>query len=355
LTSPLKILHLEDMASDAEFVERELHKGNIHFEKLVVGNRSDFEKALKDFKPEIIISDHSLPSFNSIEALAIVKASGAAIPFILVTATMSEEFAVSIIQEGADDYILKNNLTRLPSAITRAIDKKCAQESKAQLEKTLSEEKTKKHHEITDAVLTAQEQERFFLGQELHDNINQILATSKLYLDVAIADDAIRKDILISSKDYVVLAMEEIRKLSQSLLPPSLGEISLSDALNNLIQNIQPVHKYHFITEWENLDESVLSEKLSLTIFRIVQEQLNNIFKHAQAKTIIIGLKQEAMILQLKIKDDGIGFDTTQKKNGVGLKSITSRALFFNGNVIINSEPGKGCEMIVSFNMQDVV
>jgi PAS domain S-box-containing protein len=137
LPGKLKILHLEDLPADAEFVESELKKGNIQFEKLVVDNKKDFENALKDFAPEIILSDHSLPSFDSIEALEIVKASGINIPFILITATISEEFAVSIMQQGADDYILKNNLNRLPSAITQSMDKNLAQQAKLKAEQEL--------------------------------------------------------------------------------------------------------------------------------------------------------------------------------------------------------------------------
>jgi len=119
----LKILHLEDLASDAELVERELKKNNIEFELLVVDYKEEFEKALKEFHPDIILSDHSLPSFSSIDALKIVKEMGMKAPFILVTATVSEEFAVRIIKEGAEDYILKDRLQRLPSAVLNAIKK----------------------------------------------------------------------------------------------------------------------------------------------------------------------------------------------------------------------------------------
>ena len=156
--------------------------------------------------------------------------------------------------------------------------------------------------------------------------------------------------LLTDSRNYIMTAMEEIRKLSKSLLPPSLGETSLPDALSELIENIRQVNKLHFIKEWEGIDESLLNEKLSLAIFRIVQEQLNNIFKHANAKTVIIGLKQEAGTLQLRIKDDGNGFDTSEKRKGIGLKNIVSRADLFNGEVIINSRPGEGCELTVNFN-----
>src|ERR1051326_4618060 len=103
----LKILHVEDVVSDAELVERELKKGNILFEKLLVNNKQDFTRSLKEFCPDVILCDHTLPSFNSREALNIIKSAGISVSFILVTATVSEEFAVTILKEGAEDYILK--------------------------------------------------------------------------------------------------------------------------------------------------------------------------------------------------------------------------------------------------------
>src|SRR5580704_2738089 len=100
----IKILHIEDVETDALLVEFVLQKSTIKFEKQVVDNRVDYVRALKRFDPDIIISDHSLPGFNSLDALKILKERGYCIPFILVTATVSEEFAVNIMREGASDY-----------------------------------------------------------------------------------------------------------------------------------------------------------------------------------------------------------------------------------------------------------
>lgn len=119
----LKILHLEDLPSDALLIKNAIKKGNINFEILVVETKNDFVKALNDDFPDIILADHSLPSFNSHEALIILHDTGIKIPFILITSAMSEEFAVDIISKGASDYILKDRLTRLPVAITKAIEK----------------------------------------------------------------------------------------------------------------------------------------------------------------------------------------------------------------------------------------
>ena len=107
ITQELKILHLEDTPTDAELVDRELRKDNIIFQSKVVSTKTDYVSSLKDFSPDIILSDHSLVSFDSREAFDILKASGLKIPFVLVTATISEEYAVEIMKDGAYDYVLK--------------------------------------------------------------------------------------------------------------------------------------------------------------------------------------------------------------------------------------------------------
>ena len=119
----IKILHLEDLPEDAELVGAELKRSGMIFEKLDVDNRRAFINALTDYKPDIIVSDHSLPSFNSFEALEILKASGLHIPFILITATISEEFAVTVMKQGASDYVLKDRMQRLAGAIDNALEK----------------------------------------------------------------------------------------------------------------------------------------------------------------------------------------------------------------------------------------
>lgn len=128
MKTKLKILHLEDIPTDAELVERELKKGEIQFEKLVVDNKLDFKKALKEFVPDIIISDHTLPSFDSIEAIKIIKHQKIKIPFILVTATVSDEYALEVMKAGADDYILKDRMHRLPKAVESAMEKTRAEQ-----------------------------------------------------------------------------------------------------------------------------------------------------------------------------------------------------------------------------------
>lgn len=133
MTEKYRIIHLEDTPSDAEFAARELKKRNIDFEHLVIDTESEYLNALETFSPDIILCDHSLPAFNSFEALKILRSKSMAIPFILITGQMSEEIAAGVVEEGADDYILKDRLTRLPNAVLNAIEKHRYEKERKQL------------------------------------------------------------------------------------------------------------------------------------------------------------------------------------------------------------------------------
>ncbi|MGC1631888.1 MAG: PAS domain S-box protein, partial [Gelidibacter sp.] len=130
MENKLKILHLEDVHTDAELVERALIKGHISFERLVVANKIAFERALTEFGPDLIIANHTLPSFDSLEAMGMMKKRGIKIPVVLVTAKVSEEYAVEIMKAGADDYILKDRMHRLPQAVLNAMEKYRLKKSK---------------------------------------------------------------------------------------------------------------------------------------------------------------------------------------------------------------------------------
>lgn len=220
---------------------------------------------------------------------------------------------------------------------------------KIKLENRLADQQIRKQYEITNAVITAQEQDRAHLAGELHDNINQILATASLYLDCALKNNPDHTGRVREAKKFILDAVAEIRKLSKSLVPPSLENKALKEALHDLMANVADVQPIQFNKDWQTLDETLMSDKLKLTIYRIVQEQLNNIFKHAAAKNVTISLHQYGDIIQLIIKDDGKGFNVMEKRNGVGLQNIKSRADLLHGSVTINSSPGKGCELKIVF------
>jgi len=120
----IKILFLEDVHADAEIIWKELSRNGINFSKKLVDNKADYISALKSFDPDLIISDYALPQFDGMNALLLKNETAPDIPFILVTGSINEEIAVEIIKAGADDYIIKQNLSRLGAAIIGALKKK---------------------------------------------------------------------------------------------------------------------------------------------------------------------------------------------------------------------------------------
>jgi two-component system, NarL family, sensor histidine kinase UhpB len=221
---------------------------------------------------------------------------------------------------------------------------------RVRLEKELALQQRLKQQQITEVVLGAQERERFELGQELHDNINQILATSKLYLDVAIEEQEPRIELLAKSRNNISMAIEEIRRLSKELITPSLNDLGLIQSIKELIRGIQVVGKIKIRLILSGFDENSLLPEQKINIYRIIQEQLNNILKHAQASVVVIELTKVKEQVRLRIRDDGKGFDPRTRRKGVGISNIISRAELYNGKVEIDSSPGKGCRLEVVLN-----
>jgi len=122
MTTPIKILHLEDNLVDAELIQNLLIQKGIENERLLVDNECDFLAALTGFSPDIILANHSSAGFTSTQALKLCKEHAVMVPFILVTENVSEEYAAQIVKDGAYDYILKSHLQKLPSAITHALE-----------------------------------------------------------------------------------------------------------------------------------------------------------------------------------------------------------------------------------------
>jgi signal transduction histidine kinase len=147
----LHILVLEDDREDFEAIEWTLRSAGLKFEIEQVNRKEDFVKALKINKADVILSDHFMPQFNSSEALKLYREFGIQVPFILVTGAVSEEFAATAIKDGADDYVLKSNMTRLPSAIINAIKKREAESANMRANNALRtqyEELTKINSEL---------------------------------------------------------------------------------------------------------------------------------------------------------------------------------------------------------------
>jgi PAS domain S-box-containing protein len=136
-TQLIRILFAEDLPTDVEMAKREIRKGGIEFISKVVDTETNFRKELEEFKPDIVVSDYSMPTFDGMSALKITRAKSKHMPFVVLTGSMNEETAVACMKAGANDYVIKEQIKRLPFAIKEAIDKGKAYREKVEMEKQL--------------------------------------------------------------------------------------------------------------------------------------------------------------------------------------------------------------------------
>ncbi|HMH31377.1 MAG TPA: PAS domain S-box protein [Puia sp.] len=219
---------------------------------------------------------------------------------------------------------------------------------KKMLEKKLLKQELIKQRHITQAVINAQEKERADIGKELHDNVNQILSTCKLYLDLARTNSKKRLSLIDLSVEMLSNSINEIRGISKALVPRSISDLGLVASINDLLEHIRANNTIHVeFYSLGNFDQGI-NDQQKLVIFRIVQEQVNNVLKHARARNLIIELlvDKSEKIIELNIADDGIGFDP-KKIKGFGLSNIITRADLFNGKVNMVTAPEKGCKLSV--------
>jgi PAS domain S-box-containing protein len=217
------------------------------------------------------------------------------------------------------------------------------------LSQQLVEQEIQKQRLITQATIDGQEKERTEIGKELHDNINQHLTTTRLYLEVAseLANGRVLELIRLAHKNLSD-TVHEIRSLSQSLVPPTLGDLGLAESIQDLCDSLRRTHSFKVIFQHRYFSEDELPGNLKLMIFRIIQEQVSNIIRHAEAKTIIIKLQADAESVSFSIADDGKGFDPQDYKKGMGFSNMSNRASLFDGKAAIDAAPGKGCTVTVT-------
>jgi PAS domain S-box-containing protein len=221
------------------------------------------------------------------------------------------------------------------------------------IEEHLEYEKKQTQKKITAAVIKAQEKERAEVGQELHDNVNQVLTTVKLYTELCQTNNENSAELLKKSSELLQFCINEIRILSRQLSAPSLGKIRMKDSIKELVETITATGKTVIKLDTKGIVDLEVSEDLHLAIYRILQEHLTNILKHADASKvkIIINLIDDELFI--KITDNGKGFNVYEKKGGIGIANMMSRAESLGGRLSINSAPGLGCVLIANFDLKN--
>ncbi len=461
MNAKLKILHLEDSSNDAELIARYLKKANVSCDIKAVADRQSYENALHEFKPDLILSDHTLPQFNSINALKIAKSVKPDLPFILITGTVSEEFAVDCIRGGANDYILKSNLTRLPNAIrtalkereannklrsseerykqivekahegiwilnlnfetlfvnkkmseilgysfeemmgkklvsfldeesktivvsampgytTEYLELKCRTKAGRQIWIELSTSALSGGHDefigvlgmvtdITDRKIAHEklvqsekqirnfakhlnqtmEEESARIAREIHDELGQQLAGIKMALTALKRND--KEDFektIVGIMEDVDVTIQSVRKIATELRPGILDTLGLIPSLEWMVGEFQRKKGVRCVVKTPATQPKI-DKNVSVCYFRICQESLTNITKHANADKVEVQLEIEGDEMTLTVSDNGKGIASEKLENpfSMGLLGMRERARIIGADLQITSEKGKGTKV----------
>jgi signal transduction histidine kinase len=363
----LRILMLEDIEEDTMLIERVLRKSGIEFTARRVDTRDEFTEAIESFKPHVVLSDHSMPQFNSIEALKIFKERGGMAPFILVTGAVSEEFAVNCLHQGADDYILKSNLTRLPAAILNAIDKK-----KAELDNTIANNSLRLQNEELKKL--NQELDRFVYSTS-HNLRAPLLSVLGL---VRLSQQEIENNNTAELPGYFAMIEKSIKTLDHTLrqiidysknarLEEEVDEINFEEVLGKAFEYMKFINGATAIRQEVTVHEgpSFFCGKTRMGF--LLQNLISNSIKYYDASKTNPFVKVEVFKnpdnVKIVVEDNGIGiskkyqdhvFDmfyrATERSDGsgLGLYIVKETIDMMGGSIDLSSEKDKGTSITLT-------
>ncbi|SHH30920.1 hypothetical protein SAMN04488109_3632 [Chryseolinea serpens] len=357
---PLRILVLEDVEDDVGLIARVLQKEGILFETNRVDTRQEFVEALRTYEADVILSDHRLPQFNSFDALKLCRRAGVQIPFILVTGSVSEEFAVSCLKQGADDYVLKSNLIRLPTAIINALK-----------QKALERERKK-----SDSELRKQNEELVKINKELDSfvysvshNLRAPLMSVLGLLNLAKMNDQDNENVL---DRYFTMMEHSIQKLDETLKEIldysrnarnnlNIKRVSLHEIVNDSIERLRYMEGSDQIVKEIQITETVPLYSDGYRLSVIFNNLLSNAIKYRDLQKdesfVRFAITVDERKASFYFRDNGIGiaehllprvfdmfFRATERSEGagLGLYIVKETVEKLRGSIAVESTFGQG-------------
>jgi signal transduction histidine kinase len=347
----IRILLVEDENTDAELTKFALREGGLSFTVERAETREEFVRELERQRPDLILSDYALPTFDGFTALSLAQQKAPGTPFIFVTGTMGEEVAIETLKNGATDYVLKNRLSRLVPAVHRAM-----REAEERAERKRAEERLRDSHEQLRALSMylqhIREEERTRIAREVHDELGQALTGLKM--DLSWLANRLPRDLkTLHDKARVMVGhidqtIQTVRRISTELRPGILDDLGLVAAIE------WQAHEFQTRTGIQcsvatSLRETPLERDLNTTFFRIFQETLTNIIRHAGATKVVVNMSEDQGDIMLKVADNGRGIKESELANtkSIGLLGMRERAHLLGGEVSISGESGRGTTVTV--------
>ena len=347
----LRVLIIEDEDDDEELLLRHLAVGGYDVESYRVENGPALEEALENPNWDVIIADYRLPQFDALAALEIVRCKNIDTPFLIVSGTIGEQTAVAAMKAGAHDYIMKDNLPRLIPAIEREI-----REAAMRRERRLAEEQLQESHEqlrrLAAHLQNVLEEERKRISREIHDELGQGLIGCKFdleHLEGALRDSqpelAQRIERMLGHLGELTTT---VRRIATDLRPGILDELGLLAALEWQSKEFQ--QRTQITCELTKaIDNFQMDGERETAVFRIYQEALTNIARHAEAAKVWVRVSGGGGFLNLKVHDNGKGVTESQLRHSrsLGVLGMRERAQIFGGEIAIKGIPGEGTTLIL--------
>ena len=342
---------LEDSATDAGLIQHALNAGGVAFTARQVDTRAAFIRALDSSPPDLILSDFALPAFDGYSALIIAQAKCPDVPFIFVTGTLGEEVAIETLKKGATDYVLKQRLNRLVPSVGRAL-----REARVLAERRQAEVQLRDSREQLRALSVylqhVREEEQIRIAREVHDELGQQLTGLKLQLTWLSGRLPKKQKALHEKARSMAGCIDEtiqaVRRIATELRPGLLDAAGLLAAIE------WQAHEFEKQTGIRcrirsSVKETLWNQDLNTVFFRIFQETLTNVIRHANATRVEVRLYESGNFLVLEVKDNGRGISEVEIRNtkSIGLIGMRERAALLGGEVRLRGKPGNGTEVSV--------
>ena len=311
--------------------------------------------------PDVILLDVMMPGMDGFEACRLLRASPtlAEVPILMITALDDRASLLLGLEAGADDFLGKPidhiELRTRIQTILRLNRYRKLMEERIHYNQEL-EAKNRQLRELSQHLANVQETERRFIAAELHDDIGQLLTGLKLMIEIATAQDgeAKRKTLELAKKSVSELSAR-VRNLSLDLRPAMLDDFGLFSALEWLFERftkqtgVLVQHNFNF------MEERRFPKQIETAAFRIIQESLTNVARHAEVKNVDVNIFVNGR-LDVEIRDQGRGFDpanlnSVSRQTG-GISGMRERVSWLGGSLSVISSSGAGTTILASFTLE---
>lgn len=341
--SSSRLLLIEDNPADARLLQETLKDvRDFPFQLVCVDRLAEGLERLEAGGIALVLLDLFLPDSEGFETFATARGRAADVPIIVLSGLADEALALRAVREGAQDYLVKGrDSDLLARAIRYAIERHGAE--------VALRDSARRLHVLSHRLLQAQEAERRQIARELHDQIGQALTALKLNLQAlsGAANEQVRAERISDSIGIADHLLQQIRDMSLDLRPSLLDDLGLIPALRWYVdrQGQRSGLRIEFSTD---RFDNRFSPAVETTCFRVAQEALTNVFRHAGAASVRLELRRDGAELRLTVRDDGCGFDVSsaqqRAKEGesVGLLGMQERVQLASGRLEIQSSAGSG-------------